>query len=109
MLITRFNTYTVKKLVSEYLDSYFANNTYEPESGEYMAVQISKGIRDKLSKEEFRRYKIIVKTFLGEKKDQKVIIMAKGYWDVYVDNYVAYTYHGNFIYCTVVVYGFYTD
>jgi hypothetical protein len=35
--------------------------------------------------------------------------MSKGYWDIYVDNYVTYTFSGNGFFCTVVVYGFYTD
>ena len=74
-----------------------------------MAQQLSKIVRDKLKESDMRRYKLIVKVYLGEKKDQKVIIMAKGYWDVYVDNYITYTYNRNGFYCTTVVYGFYTD
>ena len=63
-------------------------NSYDSDSGEYMAQQLSKIVRDKLKESDMRRYKLIVKVYLGEKKDQKVIIMAKGYWDVYVDNYI---------------------
>ena len=84
-------------------------NTYDPDSGEYMAQQLSKIVRDKLREADMRRYKLVVKVYLGEKKDQKVIITAKGYWDVYVDNYITYTFNGQSFFCTTVVYGFYTD
>ena len=70
-----------------------------------------------------KRYKLNVQIYLGEKKNQKVIILAKGWWDDYVDNYVTYTYQGDYFYCTCVTYtyqgdyfyctcivwGFYTD
>ncbi len=91
------------------MENYFSMNTYEPESGEYMTQQLAKIIRDKIKESDFRRYKIVVKVYLGEKKDQKIVIMSKGYWDIYVDNYVTYTFSGNGFFCTVVVYGFYTD
>ena len=74
-----------------------------------MAAQLSKLVRDRLKELNMERYKLVVKVYLGERKDQKVIIMAKGYWDVYVDNYITYTFNGGHYYCTVVVYGFYTD
>lgn len=55
------------------------------------------------------RYKTSVQVFLGEKKEQKIMITAKGYWDNYLDNYATYTHHGDGFYCTVFVMGFYTD
>lgn len=55
------------------------------------------------------RYKLSVQAYLGEKKEQKVVISAKGFWDVYVDNYATYTHHGENFYCSVIVWGFYTD
>ena len=54
-----------------------------------------------------KRYKINVQVYLGEKKNQKVTIVAKGWWDSYLDNYVTYTYQGTNFYCTVIVWGFY--
>ena len=56
-----------------------------------------------------KRYKINVQVYLGEKKNQRVTIVAKGWWDSYLDNYVTYTYQGPNFYCTVIVWGFYTD
>ena len=55
------------------------------------------------------RYKLSVQVYLGEKKDQKVNIVAKGYWDAYVDNYATYTFHGENFYCSLVAWGIYTD
>lgn len=55
------------------------------------------------------RYKLNTQVFLGEKKEQKIIITAKGYWDNYVDNYATFTHQGDCFYCTVLVMGFYTD
>ena len=56
-----------------------------------------------------KRYKLNVQVYLGEKKNQKVTIVAKGWWDSYLDNYVSYTYQGTNFYCTAIVWGFYTD
>lgn len=55
------------------------------------------------------RYKISVQVYLGEKKDQKINILAKGYWDIYLDNYATYTYHGENYYCSMIAWGIYTD
>jgi hypothetical protein len=57
----------------------------------------------------FVRYKFSVQVFLGENREQKVLITAKGYWDNYVDNYANYTHFGEGYYCTVFVMGLYTD
>ena len=50
-----------------------------------------------------------MQVYLGEKKNQKVTIVAKGWWDSYLDNYVTYTFQGRNFYCAVIVWGFYTD
>ena len=39
-----------------------------------------------------KRYKINVQVYLGEKKNQRVTIVAKGWWDSYLYNYVTYNY-----------------
>ena len=56
-----------------------------------------------------KRYKINVQVYLGEKKNQGVTIVTKGWRDPYLDNYVTYTYQGPNFYCTTIVQGFYTD
>jgi hypothetical protein len=74
------------------------------------AIQLAGKIRDVLQGSgKLKRYKINVQAYLGEKKDQKVSIFAKGYWDVYVDNYITYTFHAENYYCSIIVWGFYTD
>ena len=56
-----------------------------------------------------KRYKLNVQEFLGEKSNQKVCIVGKARRDDYVDNYVSYTYQGDYYYCTCIVGELYID
>ena len=79
------------------------------ENGE-KANSLAMKIRDVIHNSgKIKRYKINVQVYLGEKKNQRVTIVAKGWWDSYLDNYVTHTYQGPNFYCTVIVWGFYTD
>ena len=75
-----------------------------------MAAALAKKIRDTLrDNNKMPRYKLSCQVFLGENREQKLIIAAKGLWDNYVDNYAAYTHRGEGYYCNVFVMGLYTD
>lgn len=114
MSINRFKPNEVKEWVKTKADEFLSNFTYNAEdiqgNGE-KANMLASMIRDtihnsgKLSK----RYKLNVQCFLGEKRNHKVNIVAKGWWDPYLDNYVTYTFQGDYFYCTIIVWGFYTD
>ncbi len=76
-----------------------------------LSAKLSEKIRDDLTNFKHRhpRYKFNVQVYLGEKKGQKVNIIAKGLWDPYVDNYATYTLQRDFFYCSVIVWGIYHD
>jgi len=86
------------------------DNPYNVENADLLSAALAKKIRDILrDMNKFVRYKFSVQVFLGENREQKVLITAKGYWDNYVDNYATYTHYGEGYYCTVFVMGLYTD
>lgn len=101
------------EIIRSTAESFLENYIYAPDNTEFNGVNsilLARKIRDKLRESNrIPRYKINVQVFIGEKKDQKVIITAKGCWDHYLDNYAPYTYHGDGFYCTVLVWGFYID
>ena len=111
----KFNVVDITKDIENITKNYFMKNpVYSPEDGTSMSQEISKLVRDgimysKGEKLKMPRYKTSCQVFLGQRKDQKISVIAKGYWDTYVDNYATYTYLGNGFYCTVLVLGFYTD
>lgn len=47
--------------------------------------------------------------FIKQKKNQRVTIATKWWWDSCLDGYVTYTYQGIIFYYTVIFLGFYTD
>ena len=109
----RFNKVDVKEIIKPIIDQAFESYHYIPENyqenGEKTNSLAAK-IRDVIQNSgKIKRYKINVQVYLGEKKNQKVSIVAKGWWDSYLDNYVTYTFQGPNFYCTVIVWGFYTD
>lgn len=113
LYIYRFNKVDVKERVKGITDQAFSSFNYSPdqvvENGE-KANELAMKIRDVIQNSgKVKRYKINVQVYLGEKKNQRVTIVAKGWWDSYLDNYVTYTYQGPNFYCTVIVWGFYTD
>ena len=112
-LFYRFNKVDVKEIIKPIIDQAFESYHYIPENyqenGEKTNSLAAK-IRDVIQNSgKIKRYKINVQVYLGEKKNQKVTIVAKGWWDSYLDNYVTYTFQGPNFYCTVIVWGFYTD
>ena len=109
----RFNKVDVKERIKPIIDQAFESYHYVPENyqenGE-KANALAAKIRDVIQNSgKVKRYKINVQVYLGEKKNQKVTIVAKGWWDSYLDNYVTYTFQGTNFYCTAIVWGFYTD
>ena len=109
----RFNKVDVKEIIKPIIDQAFESYHYiaenYQENGEKTNSLAAK-IRDVIQNSgKIKRYKINVQVYLGEKKNQKVTIVAKGWWDSYLDNYVTYTFQGPNFYCTVIVWGFYTD
>ncbi len=94
-------------------DAFFGDFTYSPDehdSNGATAVKIARKIRDILrDSNRMPRYKLNVQAFLGEKRDQKISVVAKGFWDNYLDSYATYTFYGENFYCSIVAWGFYTD
>ena len=99
----------IKPIIDQAFESYrYSADNYQ-ENGE-KANSLAAKIRDVIQNSgKVKRYKINVQVYLGEKKNQKVTIVAKGWWDSYLDNYVSYTFQGPNFYCTAIVWGFYTD
>ncbi len=107
----RFNVVEIKKLITNITNKWFDDFQYEASTGEYSATKLSEKIRDDLVniKHKHNRYKLYVQVYLGEKKGQRVNIVAKGIWDPYLDNYATYTLTKENFYCSVIVWGIYHD
>jgi len=111
----KFNAVTVRLEMRRIIKAYFEKNRFNTEDSTDMAQELSRNIRDGLlytkdrDKLNMPRHKLIVQVFLGQRKEQKVNVLAKGYWDSYVDNYAMYTYEEEEFYCTALVLGFYAD
>ena len=109
----RFNASDILEKVKTMLEEGLKNYNYNPQDiggNAQMANSLAMKVRNVIQKSgAMKRYKLNVQIYLGEKRNQKVIILAKGWWDDYVDNDVTYTYQGDYFYCTCIVWGFYTD
>ena len=111
----KFNVVELNHEVKSVTRDFFKKYKYSTEDAHELSQDLSRKIRDavvykgKDKKLRMPRHKIIVQVFMGQKKEQKVSIIAKGYWDNYVDNYTTFTYDDDNFFCTVVVLGFYTD
>lgn len=109
----RFNVVDITEEIKQICKNYFNTKDYSPEEGHVISNELAKLIRDGLLKKKDKpripRYKLSVQVFVGEKKEQKISLVSKGYWDNYVDNYATYTYETDTFYCSVIAFGFYTD
>ena len=112
-MIGRFNSSWVRDFIANIADAFLSQLVYVPDEHEengITAIKLARRIRDILrDSNRMPRYKINVQTFLGERREQKISIQCKGFWDNYLDNYATYTYYGENFYCSIVVWGFYTD
>ena len=109
----RFNASDILEKVKTMLEEGLKTYNYNPQDiggNAQMANSLAMKVRNVIQKSgSMKRYKLNVQIFLGEKRNQRVTIVGKAWWDDYVDNYVTYTYQGDYFYCTCIVWGFYTD
>jgi len=104
----RFNSYLVKKLTEDIVEEFFASNPYQVNNGDILAQALARKLRDSLIKSD-SRYKLAVNVYLGERKDQKVVLLCKNFWDTWVDNYVTYNHFGDKYFCSIIISAFYLD
>jgi hypothetical protein len=77
---------------------------------ENLANEIADSIKMKcLESLKMTRYKVIVTAYVGQKKDQGVIISSRCLWDTSTDNYVTVNFQNQHIWASVVVFGLYID
>ncbi len=109
----RFNASDLKEKVKTILDGKLKDFNYNHQDfggNSQFSNGLAAEVRNIIQKGgTMKRYKLNVQIFLGEKRNQRVTIVGKAWWDDYVDNYISYTYQGEYFYCTCIVWGFYTD
>lgn len=106
----RFKSEKVNGIISEVLEANLAGKTsYDPIECSTLTKSISHEIKVKVKELDFKRYKIICCTTIGEKKDQDVRIGSRCVWDADRDNFSSASFENAHIFATAVVFAVYYE
>jgi len=104
-----FPTGQVEHIMSEVINSYLQNETYQPELCRRMTKDLSEVIRSHVKKLMLPRYKIICLMHIGQLASQTVAVSSRCLWNSTTDNFATYQFKNNSLFAVCTVYAVYLD
>uniref|UniRef100_A0A8C9NQP1 Dynein light chain Tctex-type 2B n=1 Tax=Serinus canaria TaxID=9135 RepID=A0A8C9NQP1_SERCA len=101
----RFKSSTVKECIRAILKEKLANVQYIPEEMPELTKSLSDTIKDRLKKEGFDRYKMVVQVVIGEQRGEGVNMAARCFWDADTDSCAHDVFMNDSLFCVVAAFG----
>ncbi|XP_002731775.1 dynein light chain Tctex-type 5-B-like, partial [Saccoglossus kowalevskii] len=105
----KFPVGQVKNILKDVLESYLAEERYEPELCRQMTKTISEVVKARVKDLQVKRYKVIVLIHIGQIKDQGLKMGSRCLWDPNNDTFSSYEYANNSLFAVGIVYGVYYE
>ncbi|ESO95334.1 hypothetical protein LOTGIDRAFT_88271, partial [Lottia gigantea] len=106
---TYFVTSEAYKIIKNVLEKHLDGFQYNSKCCQTMTTLLSDDIKDQVRHLNFGRYKVVVTVFIGERKEQGVMVASRCAWDVKTDTFATYTFKNPSLFCTASVYGVYLE
>ncbi|XP_015514732.1 dynein light chain Tctex-type 5-like isoform X1 [Neodiprion pinetum] len=104
-----FNVDPVDKIISQVMTNNLEDIVYDPKECPKLCAEISADIRDRIRKQNFDRYKIVVIVTINEKASQGIQASMRFLWDVQRDNYSSFTFETRTFFAYCCVFGVYCE
>ncbi|XP_077981124.1 dynein light chain Tctex-type 5-B-like [Glandiceps talaboti] len=105
----KFPVSKVKHILMDVLESYLAEEKYEPELCRQMTKTISEVVKARVKDLLVKRYKVIVLIHIGQLKDQGMKMGSRCLWDPNNDTFSSYEFTNNSLFAVGNVYGVYYE
>ncbi|XP_067893632.1 dynein light chain Tctex-type 5-like [Heterodontus francisci] len=104
-----FPSAKAQKLIEEYLANNLTEMTYDSENCSHLIKEITEDIKIIVKKLTPPRYKLICYTTMGRRESEGMLVASRCLWDPYTDDFVAFTYQNDFLFCVVTVFTIYYE
>lgn len=100
-----------ESVMKEYLTETLKNVSYGGEKCRKLSTKMSDEIKTRIKEAGLLppRYKCVVHTVLGEKRDQDVSVSSESAWDKQTDTFVAVAFQNNSLFCAVTLFAVYME
>ncbi|XP_064607034.1 dynein light chain Tctex-type 5-B-like isoform X2 [Liolophura sinensis] len=105
----KFSESMVHNILKEVLESYLAEEKYEPELCKQMTKTISEVVKARVKEMIVPRYKVICLVHIGQLTDQGMRMGSRCLWDAAYDTFSSYEFRNNSIYAVGMVFGVYYE
>jgi len=105
----RFPAGKIKHIIGDVLDSYLAEERYEPELCRQMSKTISEVIKARVKEMMIPRFKVICLVHIGQLSGQGLRIGSRCLWDDKYDTFSTHEFRNKSIFAIGSVYGVYFD
>ena len=100
---------TIARAIRDVAEPRLQSFTYSAKKSAMLSKLLSEDVKDKLKALGLERYKIVCLITIGEKKSQGVHVVSRCSWDANHDDHVTYNWQNAQIFCTITVYGLYSE
>lgn len=106
---TRFNAIRVQEVTNELLRRKLSGETYDAATSRALACNLADEIRERVTRMNFKRYKIVVLVQLGSKNGQHVVMASRCVWAEKTDNFASASFQNSRMFAVATVYGLYQE
>ncbi len=105
----RFVPSQVQTIITSILESYLADEIYEPKKCAHLVQNLTDVIKSRVKEMNLPRYKIVCSVVIGQKRHQAVRCASRCLWNCSTDNSASGSYENATLFATATVYAFYFD
>ncbi|KAK2570713.1 Dynein light chain Tctex-type 5-B [Acropora cervicornis] len=104
-----FQEYRVKPIIQQVLETYLADQKYDPEFCKRVTVQMCEEIKEQVKRLCYHRYKIVCHVMVGDFHQQDVNVVSRCAWNSAVDRFAEYEFRNYHLYAIGIVFGIYCE
>jgi len=105
----KFPNSSVKNIIKDVLESYLAEEKYEPELAKQMSKTLSEVIKARVKELMVPRFKVICIVHIGMLNNQGLRMGSRCLWDSSCDTFSSFEYRNNELFSVGTVYGIYSE
>ena len=105
----RFEGHLATEAIRRVVDTRLADVSYDGTRAAELASSLSDEIKAAVKRLNFDRYKYVVTTTLGEKRDHDMMVTSRCAWDAASDNSATYEWQNNGMFCCVILFAVYHE
>ncbi len=105
----RFNSSRVEKALHSILESFLADEKYDPKKSSTLAQSLTNHVKDRVKEMHFPRYKLVCSVMVGQGVTPSMQFASRSCWNPSTDAYACAAYQNGSLMAVATVYGLYFE